>query len=358
MGKKKYKAAVIGCGRIAGFLEDDKLRDTPCSHAGAYTLSKNIDLVACASRTQKSADKFAKRFAIPASYSDYKTMLKVEKPDIVSICTTAETHAEIVKAAAKAKVKSIFCEKAMATSIAEADSMVRACKRHGSILTINHTRRWMSEFMTVKKMIDSGKIGRLQTISGFFGGNIIHTGTHFFDMACYFAGRPLWVTAELKGVKKKFLKNTGYLNWGNREIKDSDGNALIGFENDVTVTVCGVGKEYFLFEMDIQGSKGRIRIGNNGVYEFYQKRKSSNYTGFTELVRKPFPSLVKPKNGWFTICDDLVTSVKGKPSRSPGEAARNSLEIALAMHVSHNNKAEKVRLPLARKYKNIRIISK
>lgn len=358
MAKKKYKAAIIGCGRIAGLLEDDKLRDKPCTHAGAYLLSENIDLVACASTKIKTAKKFANRFDIPHFYDDYRQMLKEQKLDILSICTPASHHAAIVKAAASFGVKSIFCEKAMATSVAEADSMLRACKKHGSILTVNHTRRWMSEFKTVKKLIERGKIGKLQTISGFFGGNIIHTGTHFFDMACFFAGQPKWVVGDLKGVKKKFLRNTGYLNWGSNPIADSDGNAIIGFENDVTVTVCGIGKEYFLFEMDIQGSKGRIRIGNNGVLELWRKKKSKHYQGFSELVREPFPSLVKPRNGWFAICEDLVCSAKGKESVSSGNDAKRSLEIAIGMHVSHMNNNAKIKLPLPRQYKKMKIISK
>lgn len=353
-----YKAAIVGCGRIAGLLEDDKLRDKPCSHAGAYTSASKISLVACSSRNLKKTKAFAKKFNIPHYYEDYKKMLENHKIDILSICTPASFHAEIVKYAAKAGVKSIFCEKAIALSVAEADAMIRACKKYGAVLTVNHTRRYMSEFMTVKKMIDSGKIGKLQTISGFFGGNIIHTGTHFFDMACYFAGKPLWVVGELKGVSKNFLKNTGYLNWGKKKIEDSDGNALIGFENGVTATVCGVGKEYFLFEMDIQGSKGRIRIGNNGVYEYYRKEKSTHYQGFTELVRKKFPALYKPVNGWHRIMHDLCASVKGKKSRSSGEAARDSLSIALAMHLSQASGNEKIKLPLKKAYKKIKIISK
>ena len=49
-------------------------------------------------------------------------------------------------------------------------------------------------------------------------------------------------------------------------------------------------KDYFLFEFDIIGPKGRIRIGNNEVLAYYAPKESTHYTGLKELYKESFPA--------------------------------------------------------------------
>ena len=114
---KKYKIGIIGSGRIAGLLEDDPLRGHPCTHIGGYQAVSGCEVVACCSNREDHVAYFAERFSVPRQYVDYREMLAKEKLDIVSVATYAPSHCEIVCAAAKKKVKGIFCEKAMASSL-------------------------------------------------------------------------------------------------------------------------------------------------------------------------------------------------------------------------------------------------
>ena len=70
-----YRAAIIGCGSIAN------------SHASGYNRTEATALVACADTVEAKAQSFAERNGIPNYYVDYRHMLEVEKPDIVSVCT-------------------------------------------------------------------------------------------------------------------------------------------------------------------------------------------------------------------------------------------------------------------------------
>ncbi|MBI5893028.1 MAG: Gfo/Idh/MocA family oxidoreductase, partial [Deltaproteobacteria bacterium] len=84
--KKRYKAAIIGCGRVAWQLELDPLEAKPCSHMGGYLGLGNIDIIAGADINEDNLNAFGKAYNISNLYIDYKDMLNEEMPDVVSIC--------------------------------------------------------------------------------------------------------------------------------------------------------------------------------------------------------------------------------------------------------------------------------
>ena len=341
----KLKVAIIGCGRIAGYLEDDILRAKPCTHVGAYRHFHEIEITACCSQTEENARKFAERFDIPHFYTDADKLLKKEKPDIISITTHAPLHAELTIKAARSGVKGIFCEKAIACSLREADEMTAVCEKYGTVLSVNHTRRWESHYKFAKHLIGTGAIGTMQTITGYFSGNLIHTGTHMYDAMLYLAGKPLKVLAN---IDEKVSKETsGYaLNGEDEKIEDRDGSLIINFEKDVTAYVYGQGKKYFIFELDVMGTEGRIKLGN-GLFEYWAMEPSKAYEKFLEL-RKRDLCLLKTGNALINAVADLIGAVKeGRNTLSTGKDAGQSLEIALAAYESHYEKKGKaVKLPL------------
>jgi predicted dehydrogenase len=69
-----------------------------------------VDLVAIASKTEKSAQQTAKEFDIPAVYTDYRKILERKDIDVVDLCVPNDLHEEMILAAAEAG-KHIICEK-------------------------------------------------------------------------------------------------------------------------------------------------------------------------------------------------------------------------------------------------------
>ena len=65
-------------------------------------------------------------------------MLVSEELDIVSVATYAPQHAEISVACAERGVRTIYCEKPIATRLLDAERMVEACRAAGALLVINH----------------------------------------------------------------------------------------------------------------------------------------------------------------------------------------------------------------------------
>src|SRR5688500_3211483 len=97
-----YRAAIVGCGRIADTIEDELeaapgWQLLPFSHAGAYQRSARTMLVAAADPSPDRLASFGQRRAVSSDhlYADYRQLLDRERPDVVSVCVPTRYHAEV-----------------------------------------------------------------------------------------------------------------------------------------------------------------------------------------------------------------------------------------------------------------------
>lgn len=346
MSDRPHRAAVIGCGRIAYMLEDDPLEKTPCTHMGAYLAlpdlhpAYRVEVVAASDTDEGRLQTFLRRFGVAGIYKDYKKMLRAERPDIVSVCAWATERFPMVMASIEAGAKGIWCEKAFATSLEEGRLMEEAALKNNVKVLVSHMRRWSREYRKAKEMIDGGMIGEPLSITAHFSGSLVHTGTHAFDVMRWFAGEAEWVEGEVEGRSGGFL-------WDS--VEDLGGEARMGFKNGMRGYVLAEPKDYFIFEFDIIGTRGRIRIGNNEVLEYYAPKNSAHYTGLKELYREDFPAF-EPGNWWVGALKNLIDSIEGRAVLENGPADGNSaLEMAFAIHESSMRGGSRVHLPLSSK---------
>jgi predicted dehydrogenase len=347
---QQYRAGIIGCGRVAGLLQDDALRKYPCTHIAAYREHPQVRVVACCSRTDEEAQNFARKFLIPHVYTDYNEMLEKEKLDIVSIAAYAPTRCAMVLAASRNGVRGVFCEKAMATSLREADLMIRACEASGTVLMVNHTRRWDHQYICAKEMIERGSLGRVQSISGTFSGNLLHTGVHLFDAMIFLCGPVARLSGRIIKHDEKYDESSGYKfseKAHEERVDDEDGVATLYFENGVIGNVLGLAKKYFIFELDIQGTEGRLKIGN-GLFEYWTMRPSLQYTDFRELQLETKIAPGRRPPGMVAAVFDLIHAIEtGNATCCDGRDARHALECALGIYESHASRGACIDLPLA-----------
>jgi predicted dehydrogenase len=166
-----YRAGIIGCGKI-GVGSDGR----PDNHLSAYLKHPEIALVGlCDTDDQLVVGTFNKYSALPHGtwpeglmWVAYLGMVKARNLDIVSVCTPAATHRQIVCDIAP-YVKAIYCEKPIALTLEDADAMIEACDKHHVILQVNHQRRFTHPVMR-------------------FARDRINTGTHTFDLIRQYFG--------------------------------------------------------------------------------------------------------------------------------------------------------------------------
>jgi len=115
--------------------------------------------VALYNRTLAAAEHLAQRAGVPIVFDDPERLLREVQPDFVDIITAVETHADFVRVAAAHGIP-VICQKPMATSLAEAETMVDTCRRAGVPFYVHENWRWQAPLRHLKSVLDSGAIGR------------------------------------------------------------------------------------------------------------------------------------------------------------------------------------------------------
>lgn len=332
-----YKAGMIGCGRIGSEFDENPIRKIISTHAGAYSAVPEIELVAVSDINEEKLEKCSKRWNIKSLYQDYKEMLKNETLDILSICTWNSTHLQIVQRAINHGIKAIFCEKPIADTLNNAYQMVEMCKKNNIILQIDHQRRFCKFHQAIRNFLISGRIGRIQGVSFCYTAGIANTGSHIFDLLRFFFGDVEWIMAFPSENKSH-----------NEDDPNFDG--LLRFKNNVfcSIHACDV-KDFLIFETDIIGSKGRLRITHSGFdLDFYKINDSSLFSGYKELYRcRPPIDKDLPREFMISGVKHLVECLeKDKQSISSGEDGLRALELICAFHESAKEGGKKTYLPL------------
>ena len=132
---------------------------------------KGAECVALYNRTRAKAEAIGRDFGVDAVYDDPAELLKRERIDFVDIVTDVSTHAPLIHLVASHGLP-VICQKPMATTLREAEGMVRFCKARRTPLLIHENFRWQAPLRALAAELRSGKIGRpfrarIDFISGF-----------------------------------------------------------------------------------------------------------------------------------------------------------------------------------------------
>lgn len=156
MKKKELRIGLIGCGFMGR------------THSNAYNRVKNFfpdleyqpKLQAVCSRNEEKVKSFAEQWGYASYETDWKALIKRDDIDAVDICTPNNMHAEIAIAAAKAG-KMVLCEKPIARNLEEAQLMVDEITKAKVRNTVWYNYRRLPAVTLAKKIVDSGKLGRI-----------------------------------------------------------------------------------------------------------------------------------------------------------------------------------------------------
>lgn len=170
---KKLKVGIIGTGWIAD------------AHIREYKRMPDVEIVAGADLVPGKAEAFFKKWEVEGvrCYPDHKSMLDAEELDAVSICTYNMTHAECAIYALNKGVN-VLLEKPMCVTIEEAAEICKAEKASGKILSIGFQPRLDPNMKLLKKVVQSGVLGKIyyiQTGGGRRRGIPTPFGTTFID---------------------------------------------------------------------------------------------------------------------------------------------------------------------------------
>jgi UDP-N-acetyl-2-amino-2-deoxyglucuronate dehydrogenase len=170
------RAAVVGCGGMARW------------HMRALADLDEYEFIAVCDLDPSAADQAARELDVPATHTDYSRLLADERPEVVVIVTPCSLHAEMTIQASEAGARGVYCEKPLATCLADGEAMVAACRERGTALAVNHQRRLSSPILRMRALIADGAIGDAHLFRGGCAGDLLSDGTHLVDTIRFLAG--------------------------------------------------------------------------------------------------------------------------------------------------------------------------
>lgn len=256
MEKNNLNIAVIGCS-IMGKLHMQGIKN------------KGAVLFAVCDSAEDRVLEAQKEFDVPVAVTDYRELVHQPDIDAVVIVTPDQTHKEMTEAFLRAG-KDVLCEKPMALTLEECESMIKTERETGRKLMIGQVCRCTPSFVMVKNMIAEGRIGELIFVEseyahhygnargyndwrvvperhGFIGG-----GCHAVDLLRWIAGDPTEVYA--------LANHKSLTDWP----VDDTSIAIYKFPNDVMGKVfvsIGCKRDYTMRSV-FYGTKGTIICDN------------------------------------------------------------------------------------------------
>jgi predicted dehydrogenase len=224
--------------------------------------SERNQLVAVASRTQESADKYARAWKIPRAYGTYEALLADPEIDVIYNPLPNHLHAGWTIKAVEAG-KHVLCEKPLALSVQEVDAMQAAAHKHGRVVAEAFMYRHHPQTLKVQELVKDGSLGTIKLVRGSFSFVLSREGDvrldpamgggSIWDVGCY----PISYARSILGADP--LEAFGWQVTGPTGI-DETFVGQMRFANDVLMHFdCSFVIPFHAF-MEIVGSEGRLSI--------------------------------------------------------------------------------------------------
>ncbi|MCK6539015.1 MAG: Gfo/Idh/MocA family oxidoreductase [Anaerolineales bacterium] len=299
-------------------------------------VSKRNQLLAVASRSQETADLYAKEKKIARAYGSYEALLADPDIDVIYNPLPNHLHAEWTIKAVEAG-KHVLCEKPLALSVDEVDAIKAAAHQHGRVVAEAFMYRHHPQTLKALEIVKNGSLGTLKLIRGSFsfvlsregdvrlnpewgGGSLWDVGCYPISYARTVVGEsPLevfgWQVTGPTGIDETFV---GQMRFG--------GDVLAQFDSSFVIP--------FHAFMEIVGSEGTLNIPrpfkpgvNEKIYltrgdaiEAITIKGQELYLGEVEdmadailLGREPRVTLDDSRANVTAICAFLESARAGKP---------------------------------------------
>ena len=251
------KLGVIGLGRIGTI------------HAENIKKLSDVELYAVSGVREDHLKNMAKKLGVRKAYKDPYELIEDPQIDAVLVCSSTDTHADLVIACAEAK-KHVFCEKPLSLNLEDVNRMIEAARKNKVILFAGFNRRFDRNFRKVKEVVEKGEIGEPQVLKitsrdpepppieylKVSGGIFLDMTIHDFDMARYIMGKEVEeVFATGSVLIDEEVAKVGDVDTAIVTLKFKDGS--LGIIDNSRKAVYGYDQR-----LEVFGSKGKASADN------------------------------------------------------------------------------------------------
>ena len=154
------------------------------------------------------------------AFASREELLADERIDLVTVATPNDYHKEIVMAALRAG-KNVISEKPVTICSADLEEMIACANECGKLFTVHQNRRWDEDYLTMKKLLDDGTLGKVfriesrvqgsRGIPGDWRNQKQHGGGMVFDWGIHLLDQALMMTLPRK-LKTVYAELTNVTN--------------------------------------------------------------------------------------------------------------------------------------------------
>jgi predicted dehydrogenase len=187
-------------------------------HAICYGHMADVQVVAVASKDEASGREMCAKYDA-VMYADAGDLIREADVDVVNICLPTHLHARYAIQAAE-RGRAIFCEKPLARTLEQADSVVAAVRKAGVPMMVGHCLRFWPEYVALKEFHDKGELGPIRALSlSRYQGKITFgwqdwfnnpefSGCSFLDFHIHDVDTLRWILGDPKSVQ-----SVGHYRW-------------------------------------------------------------------------------------------------------------------------------------------------
>ncbi|MDO4269447.1 MAG: Gfo/Idh/MocA family oxidoreductase [Eubacteriales bacterium] len=341
--------AIIGCGRIAD------------NHIDA-ALQNGMHVAALCDISEASMARVTEKFGLTDAvhYTDYKDMLRLAPPELVTVATGSGMHAPMTLDCLAAGCH-VIVEKPMAMSLADADRMIALAEEKGLKLCVCQQNRFNKAVQRIRKAVEDGSFGRMYHGAAHVrwhrdvayydtapwrgtweadGGCLFNQCIHTIDLLRWMLGDEV---DEVTGM-------TANLAHPNIETEDI-GLAMVRFKNGALGVIEGTTNVYpenleaalYLF-----GENGTVKAAGEAVNRLELWRFENESDEEEAEVRRACSEDIENVYGFghVPLYADMRDAIEtGRAPLVDGHAGRRAIELVLAVYLS-NKERRPVKLPL------------
>jgi len=328
--QRRIGYCIVGLGRISmqHFMPGTKI-------------SKQSRVTALVSGHRDKAEKMAAEYNVSPksiySYADYDAIADNRDIDAVYIALPNSMHAEYTIRAAKAG-KHVLCEKPMATTVADAEAMVGACRKANKKLMIAYRCQYEPTNLRAIQLIRHGKLGKIEAIESANGFNIragewrlsrtLGGGGPLMDVGIYSLNACRYLTgeepSELKGYSSVIDRDGRF-----DEVEEHLGWSMTFLSGVVAScnTSYGVNMPGFY---RVHGTKGMLHV--EPAFGYQGQHLTANIQGEPPLDEpnpNRDPSQFPPESDHLAEC-----ILENKEPKTPGEEGLKDMKLMMALYRS------------------------
>ena len=294
----KFKGLIVGLGQIGmGYDYDKSSSDFIFTHAKALYLHPEFELAQGVDQAPERREMFYKKYDKPVHESLEKALQDCS-PELAIVATSTREHFGVFQQLLESSsLRLVLCEKPLAGSLAEAETMLDLAKEQNVSVAVNYIRRYDSGFQILLKRIRSGELGFPLKVCVWYRKGIFNSGSHILNLLSPLLGEVRRVQIISRGRR--------WDGW------DPEPDLRLDFERGETYFLAGREEDFSYSQVEIVGPRGKMLYDKDGGISWWGMEQDPAFPGYSILQQTAEEIPTDMKRYQYNVLQNLSNFLSG-----------------------------------------------